>query len=115
MSSQSTHDDYLLVTRCEPLGKSERIAGTWFVAFEASLFKEGRPARGGRLTEYHELIVPAQLNDAVHKVDATGYAAYDVVFIGRRSLLQLKSEPSTIVADRVVSMRRVEAQLPAGL
>jgi hypothetical protein len=112
MSSQPNRDDYSLLTRCEPLGKSERIAGTWFVAFETSLFKEGRASTGDRLTEYHRLIVPTPVNDAVQKVDATGYAAYDVVFVGRRSLLQQTSEPSTFVADKIVSMRRVQVQLP---
>jgi hypothetical protein len=112
MSSQPTHDDYSLVTRCEPLGKSETIAGTWFVAFETSLFKEGRVTRGDRLSEYHRLIVPAPVNDAVHKVDATGYAAYDVVFAGRRSLLQLNSDPSIFVLDKIISMQRIHVQLP---
>ena len=112
MSSHPSRDDYSLVTSCEPLGKSEKIAGTWFVAFETSLFKEGRVARGDRLVEYHQLIVRAPVNDAVHKVDATGYAAYDVVFVGRRSLLQPNSEPRTFVADKIVSMRRVQVQLP---
>jgi hypothetical protein len=112
MSSQPTHDEYLLVTRCEPLGKSERIAGTWFVAFEMSLFKEGEVSKSGRLTEYHQLVVPTQVDEAVHKVDATGYAAYDVVFVGRQSLLQLRSEPTTFVADKIISMRRVQVQLP---
>jgi hypothetical protein len=48
MSSQPSRDDYALVTRCEALGKSERIAGTWFVAFETSLFKEGHASALGR-------------------------------------------------------------------
>jgi len=111
MSSQPSRDDYSLVTRCEPLGKSERFAGTWFVAFETSLFEEGGASTSDRLTEYHRLVVPTPVNDAVHKVDASGYAAYDVVFVGRRSLLQT-SEPSIFVADKIVSMRRVQKQLP---
>lgn len=112
MASQQGHDDYLLVTRCEPLGKSERIAGTWFVAFELSLFKKGRPTRDDRLTQYHQLIVPAPLNAAVHKIDATGVAAYEIVFMGRRSLVQAGPEPNIFVADKIISMRRIEANLP---
>lgn len=112
MSSQPNRDDYSQVTRCEPLGKNERIAGTWFVAFETSLFKEGHASKGDRLTEYHRLIVPTTIGEAVHKIDAKGYAAYEVVFVGRRSLLQLPSEPRTFVADKIVSMRRVQVQLP---
>ena len=112
MRSQPNRDDYSLVARCEPLGRSERIAGTWFVAFETSLFREGHASTGDRLIEYHRLIVPTPVSGAVHKVDATGYAAYDVVFVGRRSLLIQAPEPSTIVADKIVSMRRVQVQLP---
>src|SRR5690348_3378816 len=97
MSSQTSRDDYSLATRCEPLGKSERFAGTWFVGFETSMFKEEGASRIDRSTDYHRLIVPTPLDDATHKVDSSGYAAYDVVFVGRRSLLQT-SEPSTFVA-----------------
>src|SRR5689334_10870128 len=112
MSSQPSRDDYSLVTRCEPLGESERFVGTWFVGFETSLFKEGPASKGDRLTQYHRLIVPPAINGAVHKVDATGHAAYEVVFVGRRSLLQQTSEPTTFVADKIVSMRRVQMKAP---
>ena len=112
MSSQPSHDEYLLVTRCEPLGKSEKMTGTWLVGFETSLFKEGSVKSGGRLSEYHQLVVPSRINDVVHKADATGYATYELVFVGRRSLLQYKSEPSTFVADRIISVRRAQMQPP---
>lgn len=112
MSSQPSRDAYSLVTQCEPLGESQRFAGTWFVAFETPLFKEGRPSKGDRLTQYHRLIVPSPVDDAVHKVDPAGYAAYDVVFMGRRSLLQQTSEPTTFIADEIISMRRVQVPMP---
>jgi hypothetical protein len=113
MRSTHSNDAYLLSTECEPLGKSERIAGTWFVGFELSRFKEGRPSEGDRMFQYHELIVPAALDTAVHKNDAGAITSYDLVFVGRRSLLHLDSEPNTFVLDKLVSIRRAQVQLPA--
>ena len=110
MSSQPRHDDYSLVTRCEPLRNSERIAGTWLVGFETSLFREARASRDNRLTDYRQLIVPAPISDAVHERNAMGYKTYDIVFVGRRS--QLKPDPTTFVADRIISIRRVQMQPP---
>lgn len=112
MSAQPTRDNYSLTARCVPLGNSERFAGTWFVGFETSLFKVGGAVDGDRLTQYYPLIVPSPLNDAVHKLDAKGHAAYVLVFIGRRSLFQETSEPATLVADKIVSIRRIQVKLP---
>ena len=47
MSSQPNRDDYSQVTRCEPLGKNERIAGTWFVRW--GLRRPGRFSSGSGL------------------------------------------------------------------
>lgn len=112
MSSQPQRDDYSLTTKCEPLGKSERITGYWFVGFETSLFREGGVAKGESPSDYHQLIVPAPINIAVHKVDPVGYAGYDVVFEGRRSRLQIGPVPRTFVADKIISIRPVPVHSP---
>jgi hypothetical protein len=41
MDAQHSHDDYLLVTKCEPLGPQERFQGTWFTGLEMDAFAKG--------------------------------------------------------------------------
>jgi hypothetical protein len=108
MDAGHSHDDYALVTKCEPLAPQEMFQGTWFVGFELSVFREGYagvPAElGASLHSQYEIVAPASLNERVHAQDSNGASAYQVSFLGRQSLIP---ETKMMVADRIVSIRRV--------
>lgn len=111
MAGQQSHDDYLQVTKCEPLGPEVKMQGTWVVGFEISVFRKnylGIPADLGTGTEdLYDLIAPTALEDRVHAKDSEGPAAYEISFLGRVSELPRMGGSTTVVADRVLSLRRV--------
>jgi len=114
MHSQATNDDYLLVTKCEPLGPSEKFEGTWFFGFETSLFRRGKQASAGVPEKFaditpddYQLIAPTSISSAVLDRDPSRICAIHVVFVGRPSLLRVKPEPVTVVVDKMLAMRAV--------
>ncbi|WP_309661278.1 hypothetical protein [Sphingomonas sp.] len=110
MSHQRSTDDYLLVTECEPLGVSEKFAGTWFVGFEVSTFRDNYtvvPAESGLSSGQYQLIVQKQLSFKAHLNDATKPMAYQIEFRGRKSLLKAGANKGTIVLDHLFAIRSV--------
>lgn len=111
MKAQQSHDDYLLATKCLPLGPEAKVKGTWVVGFEISAFRkdyQGVPADLGTGTDNrYELIVPTALGERVHADDAKGPLAFQLSFLGRESALTAMGGAKTIVADKVLSLRRV--------
>lgn len=110
MHAQESHDDYVRVTKCEPLGPKESIKGTWFVGFEESLFRidYGKvPADVGNRNDIYRLIAPEPLNTVAHEKDAVSATAYQITFVGRKSLLPPLGGQSTIVLDNVISIHPV--------
>ena len=117
MARQQGHDDFIVVTRCEPLGPERHFSGTWFAGFEVSSFRMGYdsvPAELGRPAKLHRLVVEKELNTQIHSKDYAGVAAYQVEFYGRASLLSRTDLPGTIVLDRLIRIRQVpRAQITA--
>ena len=111
MAAQHSHDDYLLVTKCEPLGPQESFAGTWFVGFELSVFRKGYaavPAEPPTSTgNAYELVVPTKLSTSMYAKYPEGPSAYQVTFLGRESALPFMPGVKLVVADRVLSLRPV--------
>jgi len=110
MAAEHSHDDYLLVTKCEPLGLQKTFHGTWFVGFEMSVFRmdySGIPADLGNPFDQYRIVVPTSLDQRVHARDAVGPSAYKVTFQGREALLLKKPGEKLIVADRMLALRAV--------
>jgi hypothetical protein len=109
MAAQHSTDDYLLVTKCEPLEQSRLFHGIWTVGFESSSFRESDRTASTPIStsEHYELIVPSSLRRMVHGSDSSGDTVYELSFIGRRSRLPLGPGYGTIVLDRVISMHKV--------
>jgi hypothetical protein len=111
MAALHSHDDYFLVTKCEPLGPQRRFQGTWFVGFELSAFRRsysGVPADlGTGPTGVDEIVVPASLSERIHARDSEGASAYQVMLLGRESSLAAMPGVKLVVADRVLSLQRV--------
>jgi hypothetical protein len=110
MAAQETNDDYVIATKCEPLGPSLEFRGTWFVGFESSLFVDGYtsvPAQVDPDGQVAELIVPTRLARSYNPENAMSPAAFQVSFVGRKSALPSKSGRYVIVLDNVISIRSV--------
>ena len=110
MAAEHSHDDYLLVTKCEPLGPTRTFHGTWFVGFEMSVFRmdySGIPADLGNPFDQYWIVVPTSLDRRVHARDAVGPSAYQVTFQGREALLPKRPGEKLIVADRMLALRAV--------
>ena len=110
MAAQNSHDNYLLVTTCEPLGQQAKLQGTWFVGFEMSVFRKGYagvPADFGTIDKQSQLIVPTALDETVHAKDSEGPSAFQISFLGRESALPAVGGAKLFVADRILSLRRV--------
>jgi hypothetical protein len=111
MAAQHSHDDYFLVTRCEPLGPQQRFQGTWFVGFELSAFRRGYSGLPAELgtgpAGLYEIIVPSSLSERVHAKDSQGAFAYQVTFLGRESSLPAMPGVKLMVADKMLSLHPV--------
>jgi hypothetical protein len=119
MAAEHSHDDYLLTTKCEPLASPEEFQGTWFVGYEVSVFRKGYsgvPAEiGSRLSDVDEIVVPASLSKKAHARDSAGPSAYQLVFVGRVSMLPAMPGQRLVVLDRLISIRRVPVRSSTGL
>jgi hypothetical protein len=108
MSAQQTSDDYLLVTKCEPLGPKNKFEGTWVVGFETSLFTTAHHKlnlKDQKVTDkFSTIIVPAKFRRRIHSQDPARYITYRVVFVGRESLMLPKEGHQIIVMDEIISM-----------
>jgi hypothetical protein len=113
MAAQRSNDGYVLVTTCEPLGREETYWGTWFVGLELSAFRKGYsgiPADlGTRPEDVFEIVVPTSLSEGAHAQHPQGISAYQVTFLGRESSLPWTHGRELLVADRILSLRRVPA------
>jgi hypothetical protein len=110
MAAQHGNDNYSMVTKCEPLGRQTTLHGTWFVGSEMSVFRKGYtgvPADLGTIQDQSELVVPTALDQTAHAKDSKGPSAYQVSFLGRESALPWTRAVKLVVADRVLSLRRV--------
>ena len=108
MEAQHTTDDYVLVTKCEPLGPQRKFQGTWFVGFELSVFRNdyaGVPAEPNG--HEYDLVAPALVSGRAHARDRAGVSAYQVTFLGREYQVANKPDPNHLVADRMLSVRSV--------
>jgi hypothetical protein len=111
MATQHTHDDYVLVKTCAPLGPQMKLQGTWFVGFELSEFRmdyAGIPAEPSFDTRNtYEMVAPSALEGRAHATDPKGPSAYQVTFLGRQSSLPWGTGVKLMVADRMLSMHQV--------
>ena len=107
MEATRSHDDYFLVTKCEPLGHQRTFRGTWFVGFEMSAFQEGYTGVPAALQNPIELVVPTNVSDKAHAKDSSGPSAYQVTFVGRESALPSTPGGRTLVVDHILSLRPV--------
>jgi len=111
LAGQSGHDDYFLVTKCEPLGPQERFQGTWFAGFELSEFRPGYfgvPADFGKGRDASYLIVPTAWSRRAFAADpAECPCAYQITFLGRESSEPYMPGVKLVVADKILSFHRV--------
>lgn len=109
MEKQEDRDSYLLVTKCEPLGPAKEFLGTWFDGFEEAEFEEGYSTVPARLESRGgvELVFSPASRKLVPQADEDRASAYQIRFIGRKSLVAEDRPFTTVVVDRLISIREV--------
>jgi len=106
MEAQHTTDDYVLVTKCAPLGPQERFEGTWLVAFELNAFRKDYSSVPVELApDAYELVATPAVNSRV-RVNPAIASAYQITFLGREVRVPVGIY-KTIVLDRVMSLNPV--------
>lgn len=100
MRAQHSNDDYILETRCAPLGPREAYSDTWYVGFEESLFRSDSAQHIA-----YEIIAPAQIRARVRRNDG-GTSALQLSFLGRESRMPGLAGRKVLVLDQLVSIRQ---------
>jgi hypothetical protein len=111
MQSQP-NDNYLRVTKCEPLEERRKFVGTWAVGQENSAFYERQSISGEnrKVAEFYLVVPRSSVDKAIHARDNGSIIKYEVSFIGRRS--RFSPAPGTpgartIVLDEILSIREL--------
>ena len=109
MHKEASNDDYVLVTKCEPLGPSHRMEGIWIVGFERSSFRELNS--DGQFENEAWLVAPEAITTRAYRPNTPGFRSFRISFNGRVSKVPMLRDTRQVVLDELLSMR--EVKMPA--